>query len=116
MKHTIFVLFGATGDLARRYIFPSLSRITGESIDIIATGRRAYSDSEFQDFLREESSEFLGHESEDFIASIRYKKIDLSVSTDFDSLLEYLAPQITPDTQIIVYLSIGSEFFSDFIS
>ena len=116
MTHTLFILFGATGDLARRYIFPSLSRITGGDIDIIATGRREYSDSEFQDFLMSNSSEFLPMGSDEFVADIRYKKIDLQNSEDFVSLSDFLTPLIRPDTHIIVYLSIGSEFFSDFIT
>jgi glucose-6-phosphate 1-dehydrogenase len=116
MTHTLFILFGATGDLARRYIFPSLARIAGEHIDVIATGRREYSDSEFQDFLMETGSEFLPPETSEFVANIRYKKIDLSLSADYHLLRDYLTPQIISDTQIIVYLSIGSEFFSDFIS
>jgi glucose-6-phosphate 1-dehydrogenase len=64
----------------------------------------------------ETGSEFLPPETSGFVANIRYKKIDLSVTADYHSLLGYIVPQITPDTQIIVYLSIGSEFFSDFIS
>ncbi len=51
MTHTLFILFGATGDLAKRYIFPSLSRIEEKNIEVIATGRRNYTDQEFRGYL-----------------------------------------------------------------
>lgn len=55
MSHTIFILFGATGDLALRYLLPSLSSILAvrgtEALDILAVGRRPYSTDEFRAFL-----------------------------------------------------------------
>jgi glucose-6-phosphate 1-dehydrogenase len=41
---TVFIIFGSTGDLAKRKIFPALYNIydsqSSENIDIIATGRK----------------------------------------------------------------------------
>ncbi len=64
MPHTLFILFWATGDLTKRYLFPALSTISEiENIDIIATGRRIFSDAEFHDFLRIESLQYFPEQS-----------------------------------------------------
>ena len=116
MAHTLFILFGSTGDLAKRYIFPALSKIEKNDLEIIATGRREYTDKEFQDFLVKTSSESLLGAENEFIANICYKQLDLEKSDDFISLLEFLKPKIKDGTEIVVYLSIGSEFFEHFLS
>lgn len=116
---TYFILFWATGDLARRQLFPALSKVILENdIEIIATGRRDYSNSTFQAFLRESGSEFFpkGTDIDEFITNIHYKKVALEDIADYLSLAAFIEEQgYCTQSQIIIYLSLSSEFFSDFL-
>ena len=56
--HDSLLLFGATGDLAQRYLFPSLlhllrDRLLPESFRVIAIARSEHDDASFQTWLRE---------------------------------------------------------------
>ena len=56
--HDTLLLLGATGDLARRYLFPSLrnllrERLLPRSFRIVAVGRTAHGDEGFRQWLRE---------------------------------------------------------------
>jgi len=56
--HDTLLLFGATGDLAQRYLFPSLihlwrDRLLPPDFRLIAVGRQEMSDEEFRTWLRE---------------------------------------------------------------
>ena len=58
MEAMTFVLFGATGDLAKRKIFPALynlylDRKMPQPISIIGLGRREMSDKEFQNYVEQ---------------------------------------------------------------
>ena len=58
MEAMTFVLFGATGDLAKRKIFPALYNLyldqkLPQSISIIGLGRREMSDKEFQNYVEQ---------------------------------------------------------------
>jgi glucose-6-phosphate 1-dehydrogenase len=54
--HRTLLLFGATGDLAQRYLFPSLAnlirdRLLPDDSRIIAVARRGFRDTRFRDSL-----------------------------------------------------------------
>lgn len=56
--HDTLLLFGATGDLSQRYLFPSLvhlwrDRLLPASLRIVAVGRQELSDEDFRAWLRE---------------------------------------------------------------
>ena len=58
MEAMTFVLFGATGDLAKRKIFPALYNLyldqkIPQPISIIGLGRREMSDKEFQNYVEQ---------------------------------------------------------------
>src|SRR3989344_1164574 len=58
MAPTVLVIFGATGDLARRKIFPALTvllekKILPADFKIVAFGRRPFDDEEFRRFVEE---------------------------------------------------------------
>ncbi|MET0474311.1 MAG: glucose-6-phosphate dehydrogenase, partial [Mycobacterium sp.] len=61
----VFVLFGATGDLAKRKLFPGLYRLAAasrlpEEYAIIGSGRHSPgTDDEFRDKIRESLEEFV---------------------------------------------------------
>lgn len=60
---TVFVLYGATGDLARRMVLPALFRLAQKDLlptdwRLIGNGRRQVSDEEFRDRVRAALEEF----------------------------------------------------------
>lgn len=93
MPHTIFLIFGSTGDLARRYLFPSLYQIDkNHDITVVAVGRRDFSDTEFQEYIHTEWWQYFREEDHinEFIAKIRYKKIEIDSSDDYENLVPFI--------------------------
>jgi glucose-6-phosphate 1-dehydrogenase len=67
---TALVIFGATGDLARRKLLPAIYNLAHEGalperFNLIGVSRREQSDEEFRDFARESISEFSRREPDD---------------------------------------------------
>lgn len=117
MKNFNFVLFGATGDLAMRKIFPSLYQafIDGliPSLDkIIATSRSTLSTEQFIEELNNRSKihikNYDDNKWEEFTQFITYLSINLNEAKDF----EFLREKINKKSQnIVIYFSISPEFF-----
>ncbi|MDD2871318.1 MAG: glucose-6-phosphate dehydrogenase [Candidatus Gracilibacteria bacterium] len=119
--HTIFIIYGSTGDLAKRKLFPALYNIfkykKGLEIDIIAVGRRNYNDTEFREFIDKETDEFIG-KSDDFsrfLDTINYSKVELTNPTDYANLKQDIKKIQRKTSQIIFYLSIAPEYFDAFV-
>jgi glucose-6-phosphate 1-dehydrogenase len=60
---TVFVLFGASGDLAARLVLPAFFRLAQEKLlpaqwQLIGSGRRQLSDDDFRDHVHEKLTEF----------------------------------------------------------
>lgn len=96
MKTTL-VIFGITGDLARRKLLPALANIieadeVGE-LSIIGVSRRAVA--EF---------EVLGGHHEQLNGTTSLFQMDLDNQADYVRLKEYIDPQ--PDEQVLFYLSV----------
>lgn len=91
------LLFGATGDLSKRMLLPSLyalhaDKLIAEDLRIFGTARSAYSDEEFREFARAALNEFLpedrkaeGH-IEGFLARLQYQALDASKPEGFGDL------------------------------
>ena len=67
---TTLVIFGATGDLARRKLLPAIYNLAHEGalperFNLIGVSRRDQSDEEFRDFARESIKEFSRREPDD---------------------------------------------------
>lgn len=120
-----FVLFGSTGDLAKRKIFPALYNLfidkkLPQPISIIGLGRADLSQREFQERVKESIFSFsrrLEHdvaEMEDFLDSFRYKALDVTNKEGYKTLLE-LVKQREAELKIkenrVFYLSVAPEFF-----
>ena len=65
-KKTVFVILGATGDLAVGKIFPALSHLP---FSVVAVSRRPWSDDDFRDFLGREKYE------KEFLSRVFYKTV-----------------------------------------
>ncbi len=84
-----FVLFGATGDLAKRKIYPALFNLfldqkMPQSFSIIGLGRRELSDGTFQTNVEHSLRTFSGRFIEvkaklkEFIEAFRYSQLDVT--------------------------------------
>ena len=95
------LLFGATGDLAKRMLLPSLFALHADdlispNLRIVGTARSALSDSEYQDIVREALDQYLPKERkiaetiDAFIERISYQALDASTIEGFDALAQKL--------------------------
>jgi glucose-6-phosphate 1-dehydrogenase len=125
MESMTFVLFGATGDLAKRKIFPALYNLyvdqkLPQSISIIGLGRGELSHSDFQVKVKDSILEFsrrLEHEAAamgGFLEYFRYSKLDVNREEDYQSLLQLVKQrekELHLDENRMFYLSVSPEFF-----
>lgn len=91
------IIFGSSGDLAKRKLFLALSKINLEGVEIIGYARTKY-DVEFSEVLQEE-----GSYSPDFLAKITY------VRGPYDNL-SGLKEMIGPDT--VFYFSVPPSVYT----
>lgn len=125
MEPTTFVLFGATGDLAKRKIYPALYNLfidqkLPESFSLIGLGRRDWSDETFQANVEQSLREFSRRGIQDaaqinkFLRAFRYQVLDIGRQDDYQKLLQ-LVEQREEELHIpqnrLFYLSVGPEFF-----
>ncbi|MGF2614569.1 glucose-6-phosphate dehydrogenase [Rossellomorea vietnamensis] len=126
MEAMTLVLFGATGDLAKRKIFPALYNLFLDQklplpISIIGVGRGVLSDTDFQnhveDSLKTFSRRSLNDDSnlEVFISAFRYSHVDAIKTEGYKGLLE-LVKQREEELKIpenrMFYLSVAPELFN----
>ncbi|AHC19731.1 MULTISPECIES: glucose-6-phosphate dehydrogenase [Paenibacillus] len=125
MDSMTFVLFGATGDLAKRKIYPALYNLFVEgkipaSFSVIGMGRREVADEQFQSNVEQSIKDFSRHVNEDraqmdqFLSAFRYSALNVNHPEDYKKLLQ-LAEQRENDLGIpgnrMFYLSVAPEFF-----
>ncbi|MED4752037.1 glucose-6-phosphate dehydrogenase [Brevibacillus choshinensis] len=125
MESMTFVLFGATGDLAKRKIYPALYNLyldkkMPSTFSIIGVGRRDWSDEEFQASIVKSVRTFSrrtqveSQQIDEFVKAFRYCAVDVTDPQAFIPLLERVkereaALQI-PENRMF-YLSVAPEFF-----
>ncbi|MBT2686689.1 glucose-6-phosphate dehydrogenase [Bacillus sp. ISL-47] len=126
MDTMTFVLFGATGDLAKRKIFPAfynlfLDQKLPDTISIIGAGRGNMSDSAFQHYVEEAIITFSRRSILDcsslrkFIESIRYCSLDAVNTKDYKVLLQMVKQreeELNIPENRMFYLSVAPEFFN----
>jgi glucose-6-phosphate 1-dehydrogenase len=125
MDSMTFVLFGATGDLAKRKIFPALYNLyvdqkLPQSISIIGLGRGELSHTDFQEKVKNSILDFsrrLEHEAAtmgEFLDYFRYSKLDVNREEDYQSLLQLVQQrekELYIEENRMFYLSVAPEFF-----
>ncbi|NIK76837.1 glucose-6-phosphate 1-dehydrogenase [Paenibacillus castaneae] len=125
MEAATFVLFGATGDLAKRKIYPALYNLfvdqkLPQSFSVIGLGRRELSDKAFQANIEQSLRMFSRREAEDpvllksFLQAFRYTVLDVSHKEDYQKLKELIEKQeeeLRMEPNRMFYLSVGPEFF-----
>lgn len=117
MQNFYFVLFGATGDLAMRKIFPSMYQAYAEGFllplgKIIGTSRRVFTKEGFLEELSHKAKIHIKNcdESkwEEFTQNIDYISIELNNKDCFMQLKEHIEQS---NQNIVIYFSISPEFF-----
>lgn len=84
LPNSLFVIFGATGDLAKRKLIPALFSLynekTLENVSILAIGRKPMSSEEFRTYLQKEVIIKMKslHDGDDFFNKIDY--LDLPIN------------------------------------
>jgi glucose-6-phosphate 1-dehydrogenase len=108
------LLFGATGDLAQRYLVPSVmhllrDRLLPESFRLVAIGRTEHDDAGFADWLRSRITDEREQPAlEDLLRRTRYHALDLN---DPDSMAAQLAQYA--DRPCVSYLSTPPDLFAN---
>lgn len=125
VEATTFVLFGATGDLAKRKIYPALFNLfidqkLPQFFSVIGLGRRELSNKAFQSNVEQSLHMFSRREATDpiiveqFLSAFRYSVLDVGHKEDYQTLLQLIEQQeqelqVAPNRMF--YLSVGPEFF-----
>ncbi|HDR4565848.1 glucose-6-phosphate dehydrogenase [Bacillus paranthracis] len=125
MDSMTFLLFGATGELAKRKIYPALydlfsNQNIAQSLSIIGIGRRVMSDVEFQTKVEQSLATFSRISTDDesgveeFISTFRYCQLNTANIEDYQDLLRLVKMRETelniPENRMF-YLSVIPEIF-----
>lgn len=124
-KATIIVIFGVTGDLARRKLIPSLysNYIKGrlpDKLKIVGVGRREWSDETMVEHAHKSLTEFASHifdESSwsEFQRTLSYALVNLPEPETYQNLKGHLNDIEDGSANRLYYLSIAPEFYADAI-
>ncbi|MNU74012.1 Glucose-6-phosphate 1-dehydrogenase [compost metagenome] len=124
MDAMTFVLFGATGDLAKRKIYPALYNLyidnkLPEGFSVFGLGRREISNEDFQASVRDSLHKFsrrlgIGDRLESFLSSFRYSALNVNNVEDYGNLLSVVQERENelkiPENRMF-YLSVAPEYF-----
>src|SRR6266516_401674 len=112
----VIVLFGATGDLAKRKLLPGLfhlavSGLLPERYRIVGTSRRTLTDDEFRTLAREAVEEFGRREAaaeswDDFERLLSYASSDTDAAGELVEAVERAEADIGGDPERLYYLSV----------
>ncbi|MGJ7912004.1 glucose-6-phosphate dehydrogenase [Neobacillus sp. LXY-1] len=114
------MIFGATGDLAKRKLFPSIYRLYErgrlEKFAVVGVARRSITNDEFQQSIKDSVESALGKKEnlDEFVSHFYYQSHDASDSDSYVALKDF-ANQIDEQYQLegnrIFYLAMAPEFF-----
>src|SRR5690606_14955951 len=130
MNGTILYLFGATGDLAKRKLFPAIYSLyregrLRENFAVIGVARRQRSNEEFREEVFRSISEFARHKAEKngdwerFAEHFAYKSMnihDLSQYGDLLALSEALDRKFSIGGNRLYYLALAPELFGPVVA
>ena len=112
---TVFVIFGATGDLSRKKLFPALfalyqSGLLPEKLKIIATARTKHSTSQFQSTIKEYVKPQDSKKWQEFAQKIEFIPSDVAKNKNLDKIARRLF-EIEKETKscikAIIYLAVA---------
>lgn len=125
MEPTTFVLFGATGDLAKRKIYPALYNLyldgkLPEPFSVVGLGRREWTDEFFRTNVEQSLERFSRRKASDkvqlnrFLQLFRYSVLDIRREEDYKKLLKLVErreAEFGMPPNRLFYLSVGPEYF-----
>lgn len=120
---TLFIIFGGTGDLARRKLLPALldlhvRTMLPDQFRIVGFSRRDFSDDDYRSFVREVlENKGHGHPEvlvDSFLARFHYSKGDFKDVESYHALSEHLSTleqEIGMCTNKLLYLAVPPQFY-----
>lgn len=125
-KLTLIIIFGVTGDLARRKLIPALfsNYIKGRlpnRLKIVGVGRRDWTDAILIEHAHQSLKDFAAGALDEgawkaFQPSLSYAKVNLPKPETYQNLKDHLARLEDGDANRLYYLSIAPEFYGDAIT
>ncbi|MHA6483499.1 glucose-6-phosphate dehydrogenase [Paenibacillus sp. strain BS8-2] len=125
MEPTTFILFGATGDLAKRKIYPALFHLfmggkLPAAFALIGLGRRDWSDEKFRGNVAQSIRDYARGKDHDeaqiesFLQAFSYSVLNIDILDDYGKLLHKIETreqvlELAPNR--LFYLSVGPEYF-----
>lgn len=119
----LIILFGATGDLAERDLFPALHQIyqrglLSENFAVIGASRTKISNEEFRDHVKESVNHGVNFSEleQAFLDHFYYQAMDNTKKEDYDQLLNTINEvenTFDIDSNYIYYYSISPSLFDD---
>ncbi len=117
------ILFGATGDLARRMLLPSLAALSADglidkNLRIIGTARSPHDDAAYRQFAADALDTFPRHPPLDraardaFLARLSYQPLDASAPDGFAALVA----KVAPEKGTAIFLSTAPSLFAPTIA
>src|SRR5699024_967726 len=117
----VIVIFGATGDLARRKLFPSIYRLyrngkIGENFAVVGVARRPWTNDTFRNNVRKSIQEALDLDDglDKFVSHFYYQSsnvADAASYVELDKLLRRLQTTYNNEGNRMFYLAMPPEFF-----
>ena len=118
---SLIMIFGATGDLAKRKLFPSLYRLfergrLSEQFAVVGVARRPLSNDEFQQSVKDSVQSALGKDEriDEFASHFYYHSHDVTNSSSYQTL-KTMANELDEHYHLegnrIFYLAMAPEFF-----
>ena len=125
-KKALFTIFGGTGDLAQRKLYPSLFRLykkgdLKEDFAVIGTARRPWSDEHYREVVMGTIKELSDsqEQAETFASHFYYQSHDVTDTSHYDSLkdlAETLDQKYHLEGNQIFYLAMSPNFFGTIVS
>lgn len=117
----LFVLFGATGDLAQRELLPALHQLydrdhLSENFAVIGTSDEVMDDDQFQELVKEAVEEGSNFESlnKDFLARCRYVTLDVYDDEQYSNLkakMLEVEEEFQVASEFVYFYSIAPELY-----
>jgi glucose-6-phosphate 1-dehydrogenase len=125
----VLTIFGITGDLAKRLLFPSLYNLAAagalpDGFRLIGVGRRDWNDQVLRKYLRDSLRQFLGaapnaRVTDWLLARIFYQKTQFDDQAGFAALgqkIRRVAPRQQTLPNRLYYLSVAPEFIAQIVA
>lgn len=122
----LFTIFGGTGDLAKRKLYPSLFRLykkgsLAKHFAVIGTARRPWSDDHYREIVRDTIKDLnpTKEEAEEFSSHFYYLSHNVNDTEHYDQLKD-LSDRLDGDYQLegnrLFYLAMAPQFFGTIVN